>query len=31
MLLYPHFMLKTHKRNNVLMHTPDENERPKVS
>jgi DNA-binding Lrp family transcriptional regulator len=26
-----HFMLKTYKRNDVLMHTPDENERPKIS
>lgn len=26
-----HFMLKTYKRNDVLMHTPDENERPSVS
>ncbi len=26
-----HFMLKTYKRNDVLMHTPDENERPQIS
>ena len=26
-----HFMLKTYKRNDVLMKTPDENERPKIS
>ena len=26
-----HFMLKTYKRNDVLMHIPDENERPKIS
>jgi len=26
-----HFMLKTYKRNDVLMHTPDENDRPQVS
>ena len=26
-----HFMLKTYKRNDVLMHTPDESERPSVS
>jgi DNA-binding Lrp family transcriptional regulator len=26
-----HFMLKTYKRNDVLMHKPDENERPQVS
>jgi DNA-binding Lrp family transcriptional regulator len=26
-----HFMLKTYKRNDVLMHTLDENERPSVS
>jgi len=26
-----HFMLKTYKRNDVLMRTPDENERPKIS
>lgn len=26
-----HFMLKTYKRNDVLMHTPDENERPSIS
>ena len=26
-----HFMLKTYKRNDVLMHMPDENERPKIS
>lgn len=26
-----HFMLKTYKRNDVLMHTSDETERPKVS
>lgn len=26
-----HFMLKTYKRNDVLMHIPDENERPQIS
>jgi len=26
-----HFMLKTYKRNDVLLHIPDENERPKIS
>lgn len=26
-----HFMLKTYKRNDVLMHIPDENERPSIS
>ena len=26
-----HFMLKTYKRNDVLMQTPDENERPQIS
>jgi len=26
-----HFMLKTYKCNDVLMHTPDENERPQIS
>jgi DNA-binding Lrp family transcriptional regulator len=26
-----HFMLKTYKRNDVLMHTSDENERPSIS
>lgn len=26
-----HFMLKTYKRNDVLMHTSDENERPQIS
>ncbi len=26
-----HFMLKTYKRNDVLMHNPDENERPQIS
>ena len=26
-----HFMLKTYKRNDVLMHTLDENERPQIS
>lgn len=26
-----HFMLKTYKRNDVLLHTPDENERPQIS
>lgn len=26
-----HFMLKAYKRNDVLMHTPDENERPQIS
>jgi DNA-binding Lrp family transcriptional regulator len=26
-----HFMLKTYKRNDVLMHKPDENERPQIS
>lgn len=26
-----HFMLKTYKRNDVLLHQPDENERPKIS
>jgi len=26
-----HFMLKTYKRNDALMHTSDENERPQVS
>jgi DNA-binding Lrp family transcriptional regulator len=26
-----HFMLKTYKKNDVLMHIPDENERPSVS
>lgn len=26
-----HFMLKPYKHNDVLMHTPDENERPQIS
>lgn len=26
-----HFMLKTYKRNDVLMHIPDENDRPKIA
>ncbi len=26
-----HFMLKTYKRNDVLMHIPDEDDRPKIS